>query len=493
MKNQLVLFILILFINFTTNLSYASDSLDHQRINEVSEFCDNNEQASELCDLLAQDVLDYQSLDYDLQLNNKFSDYAQSTAVVSVPVFLRYLPALARLAKNNMIVASSIALVSGAIVFKKYLDSLTTSTLMIQKEGSSGSSPLASQTIEKLNSSKRFQYYSQKGPEHENDILIPYLQQQEQDEDRIESNQVKEFQEYIRSAKQWYKDNPISDQYSNFKEIINDVADYPQFPYLSISDLLTKISQFNPNELSEFEKNIAQKSALRFFNQSKLTSSHSTYYNTRNRNIAYDELIYKELEIRLNSQFSHITEILIVRDKHDRSNKAYHDAKKIWNALLLEYISHLELLETEKSPIFEQEIYIPFLQTELQSLNSIINTNDDELAIYNYPNSQNGNKKVSIAQSSPLVYSTELQLPPSQYLIYQGIDLNKLHIYLNERKKMLTNILSTVKDRINVWNRQGEYKFLPGIAMDDQAFKDWSELFYLATSPLLNDLYDQEI
>ena len=130
----------LLSINFTNykNLVHAFESFDYQKFTktQLAEFCQHNDQASDLCYLLAQDVLDYQKLGYnlqkDLQVSDNFTDYAHTAGVISLPIFLRYLPALSKLAKKNMIVASAVAIVGGAIAFKKYYDSFT-HTLMIKK------------------------------------------------------------------------------------------------------------------------------------------------------------------------------------------------------------------------------------------------------------------------------------------------------------------------------------------------------------------------
>ena len=170
-----------IFLGFTSNLAYGSDDLYHQQLAEVIDFCQNNDQATDLCYLLAEDFSAYQDLNEPLQLDDNQLHYVQSAAVLSIPVFLRYLPALANLAKNNMIIASTIALLAGAMVFKKYNDSFLESLIINVSNASD-----FDQTSEQ--SSKEFSELPtttnnnnlQKGPDHENNNLAPVLPSQEE-------------------------------------------------------------------------------------------------------------------------------------------------------------------------------------------------------------------------------------------------------------------------------------------------------------------------
>ena len=489
MKNYLFFSIAILFFSFADNLIYGSEYLDHYELSHASEFCHNNDQASDLCYLLAQDLLDYQNI-YELPLNDHLSEYAhidfaQAVGVVSIPIFLRYLPILSKLAKNNMIFASTAILVTAAIAFKNYYDTVSDSAMIKIVEGS-GSSPSPSKTILELQSSNRYKYYSQKGPEHENEVLIPFFQNQQQQGMEIESHQIKEFQDFIQTAKKRYSYNkPQIDKWAyidpNFTKVIKDLEIYSKFNNkinnLSTGSYFKSLIEFHPDNLSDFEELIAQTAALRFFNHVKLLSSRSIYYNVLKRSVFYDQLTSTEQ---------------IASDK-------LLNPKKIWDTLLLEHISHLELLEENISPIFEEKIYIPFLKTQSillsRQLDTLMIKNEKHIPGYDdvsktdqiIKNFQDSFEPETISSSQPSV-DLHSALLPSQYLDYQQLSSSQLKSYLSNRKYMLDTILEKVEIRLDIWNRKGVYKFLPGKAKSDQALRDWFEHFELATQFLLYDL-----
>ena len=486
MKTYLVSYIAVLVLICTTlnPLIYASNKLnnDNQELAEISEFCQNNDQASELCYLLATDVLDYQSLGYtlqDLQLNDNV-DYAQTTAVLSIPVFLRYLPALAKIAKSNMIFASAIALVSGAVFFKKYQDSLSHS-LLINTTDLAGSSPLPSKGLGELKSSKVFQYYSQKGPEHEKYKILPYFEdftKSEQEQKQFSHTHfLKEFKDFLKTAKQQYQDSPLTKKHPQFGTIIDHLEE--NFVRYARDEL----SLVDPSDLSEFEKEIAEKTALAVFHHTKSTAWYSTSSISSLRNL------------------KHLPE------------------HSTWNALLLEHISHLELLQEKKSPIFEQSVYLPFLKAEIVSSNVIladlnrylIDTSllpdfarqtpvsldsfksyvksSQSLKLFKYP------ETLGSPSTSSSVADSHTALLPSKYFspeYYNDLDIKAFIDYYSARIAMLAGLYQSVQARLDVWNRKGEFKFLPDPAKSDQALEDWLELFSLATKPLLSTFYEKE-
>ena len=205
----LLLFVVI-FLGFTSNLAYGSDDLHHQQLAEVIDFCQNHDQATDWCYLLAEDFSAYQDLNEPLQLDDNQLHYAQSAAVLSIPVFLRYLSALANLAKNNMIIASTIALLAGAMVFKKYYDSFLDS-LIINAPDFDGTSEQSRKNF--LNSELAQNINNlQKGPDHENNNLVPVLPSQKEQTEKL---LIKE-NDYI-----FFSDTPKS--YVNFNLEIEDL------------------------------------------------------------------------------------------------------------------------------------------------------------------------------------------------------------------------------------------------------------------------------
>ena len=481
----------VLLFGFTNNSSYASDHLlDEQQLAKVLQFCQNNDQASDLCYLLTQDNFDNQHLYqiHDLKLDANHIDYALSAQIISIPVFF-YLPELAKLAKNNMIFASVIALITGAIIFKKYYDGLLDSLLM--KAQVDYSSSFASKALTELKSSKRYQYYSQKGPEYEDDKLIFFLRDQRQQDLERESIQIEEYQDFMKTAQKWYENTHITSKYSYFVEFVNLLETYPKTYHFNLNDSLKKLSQFHLNHLPKFEKRVVQETAQRFFNEAKLASSELTYNNIVKRN-AFFKRPSKELQNTFSKE----------------------DGKIVWNALLLEHISHLELLEKNKDPQFEQDIYVPFLQAEKKSLQTKIIqirkyiqiqtlqkitdkvAKDIDDSVKDLTNQVKDSFNIieklmdPITESPSNTASSQIHILPSVYLNYQDLTVEQLNFYLDARLYLLSSILHEVNTRINVWNRKQIYKFLPDIAQSDQAYKDWSELFELTTDPLLLVLLD---
>ena len=474
------------YFSLSNNLALGSDHSDYLQSSEVLQFCDNNDQASELCYLLAQDLLEYQNISYDLQddphleLADDFSDYAQAVGVVSAPVFLRYLPALAKLAKNNLIVASTVALITGAIVFKKHYDSVA-ETLIING-GDFDQQRLLSlsvQGLSELKTIKRYKLLSQKGPEHEYK-LIPFLITVDEEKDSIEASQTKEFHQFLKTAKESYE-SPLANKYTRFSETLSYLEDYQKDH--SIKELVTKLAKFDLNDLSEFEKLIAQASSLRFFNQAKLFAPESKYLIILERGIFYDA---QSAGVQWSGS----------ADKVDKLD----NVKKIWDALLLEHISHLELVQQHKDPLFEKTKYIPFVKNQI-SLLSIRKTAEEyklhQQKIQNYADqvseSMGDLAKDSLNLTVKKLFnyptkiltksktSLDLSLLPSEYINYQDLDREQLVAYLSHRKEMLEDLLKVVETRVDVWQRSGLYKFLPGLPKEHQAMKDWIELFKLGT------------
>ena len=469
-NSRLVIFIslLVFFYCFSFSNVYGSEYLDNQKLSKTLELCVNNHHVSDLCNLLTQDIFDYHNFDDDIYLDDFISaydhiNYAQTIGVVSTPIFLRYLPTLFKFAKNNMTVASIIFLITAAIAFKSYYGRFY-DNLTLKIKDLSKTSPPNFKTLTELQISKRFQYYSQKGPEHEKGKLIPFLQdQKDQHQDQyfaMELLLTQEFHDFIKSSKKWYSgtttiedwnfnfliDNELKDP--RFIEVLDNLADLKDSP--EFLDLKNH-TKFQPNNLSKFDGFITQASdlALKFFHYYKLISLNSTYNHIIMRNKLYEFSTKKDLT----------------------------STKKIWNTLLLEHISHLELLEANKNPEFEEKIYLPFLEAKLNSLNiqrALIRKNIKPEHV-----SKKSDKK-------------HLSLLPSQYLNYQDLDIIQLNSYLRIRELMLSFLLDTVENRISVWKRSGIYRFLPQKPASDQAFKDWSELFDLETRPLLYDFYNQE-
>ena len=455
MKSFRQLLMVMIFVNFTSFIAYGSEYFDNQELSKALEFCHSNDQASDLCYLLAQDVLDYHNY-HDISLDDYLSEYdqinyAQGVAVVSIPIFLRYFPLLSRLAKNNMIITSVISLVTAAIIFKDYYDTFSDSLIMKITENSSGTSPDTFKEIQKLKTSKKYQYYSQKGPEHENTKLLPLLRKKkkQQDIDNIDIVKITaEYKKFIKSASKWIKNNHLNKKL-NFtvttksQENLQHIQVLDYFANLQAANLAfvnpkqqsQSVQDNYDQELYKLVDNASQ-FALIFFNREKFEAANSTIDNVLNR---------------------HILTAYKIMDKNV--------SEKVWNALLLEHISHLELLENNKNPEFEEKVYLPFLKAQFNSLD--IRTPQAKTAIKN-----------------------DSSLLPSQYLDYQELNIKQLKAYFIHRKLMWSVMLNTVQGRVNVWNRKEIYQFLPEKAKSDQAFKDWSELLKLSTHPLLYDFYN---
>ena len=488
------------------------DDLNHHQLTEVLEFCRTNDQASDLCYLLAEDVIDYSDLGYDLQIDHSFSDYAQSVGVVSVPVFLRYLPALSKLAKNNMIVTTAMAIVAAAIIFKKYYDSfsqaLLSQTLMIKAEGVDGSSTLLG--LEEVKSSKSFKYYSRKGPEHEDDILVPFLQRQAHSEEQKDKKLLVEFKRYVKSVKEWDA-SPHSSEYADLKientnlkevmELLDDDVDFVLVHYI--------MKEIDGDDLSVFEKKFAQSVSIRAFDETKLTASTSTFYDTFKRSEWYKEakILHQELYTeRANSLISHIGVLLTNRLKPSEVLKAIspsmwsepYSVRKIWDVLLLERLSHLQLLESMKDPEFEEKFYLPFLaKLQEKSIDDQIKEIVDEINIqkieqYADQSVQQTTESIAIAPSLEASSDLDSALLSNRYLDFrkEKVSAQQLTDYVHYRNLMLVSMEQIVQDRVSVWKRHGVYKFLPGEAKSDQALAQWTKLFELATHPLLYELYE---
>ena len=451
--------------NNSINLSFDydndnNDNINHQEFTEVFEFCDNNHQASDLCYLLAEDVLDYQNLKDDPSFNDHFTDYAQSIGVVSLPMFLRYLPALANLAKNNMLVFNTVFLISGAIVFKKYYDYYF-QTSMIKVKDFDRSSTLASKSIKELKSSKIYQYYLNKGADHEKNVLVPFLLERKKGVSSHKSLE-KDFQKLEKKAIE-HKESKALIAYN--KAIISSVGS----------------AYFNAIIIRDF-----------YFNRDKV-KFYNDYWDSEFLRVKKPQMDSYKPNIYQTGWTSSISQ--------------WEDLVLLgWETLLLEHISHLELLDNNKSPAFEESIYIPFVKNQIKSLDAQKNkaitylqyletlTKDDP--DYQYKSNKQYLKIFTpISSSSSSLSSSQKPLLPSNYLEYDDYiawldNLDDLEDYFSTRKDLLTQILTTVEDRINVWNRAANYQFLPGEPRSDQALKQWNELFNLATPDFdISDLF----
>ena len=504
-----------LFLNFTTGLVYASDHLDHldhQELTEVFEFCHTN-QASDLCNLLGQEVLDYQNQptykDYDLSFNESISNYehfAHAAFAVSVPAFLKYLPALANLAKNNMIFASAALLVAGAVGFKTYYDSLYDNLILTDKSVKINS--FDESRIIELQSSKRYQYYSKKGPEHEENTLIPFVRKQNRKKHEGEMRDNSSFLSYLKNHKgEVNEEYPSSDNHPHLKkmttELISSLENYKpprsldlkEVPELKTQEFVPGVISYvsfdfsKPNAISDFskpEKLLAEKAAVRFFDMAKYSSIIST------------------------SQFLELRFYL-----KNRGDNYAHPAKySFWKALLLEHVAHLELLAAKKNPEFEKNIYLPFLVYELDILKTQMPVIGKNLVkfkkIVKSRMFLNGVYKLREAKFTPIPHISEIpnipesnskysqRLLPAQYSLDFNYNLDyyrdyyysdELYDYLAARSLMLIDLVSVVANRVNIYNRERIFQYLPGEAQSKQAYDDWIELFELSTNPLLYDLF----
>ena len=492
------------------------DDLDYQQLTEVSEFCRTNEQASDLCYLLAEDVLDYSDLGYDLQIDHNFGDYAQSVGVVSIPVFLRYLPVLSKLAKNNMIVATAMAIVGGSIIFKKYYDSFS-QTLMMKAQGVDGS--LTTFRLEQVKSSKSFKYYSQKGPEHEDNKLVPFFQKQAHSEEQKDKKPLAEFKEYIKLIKKW-NDSAHSSEYADLRieqtqlkeimellvEILNNDADFVLTNFV--------LKEIDGDDLSDFEKKFARTISIRAFNDAKLAASTSTFYDTFHRS-----KWYKTAKIKSQELYTEMASSLVSFTKNLFTNQLKKpsevieaiqeivlvepsDLRRIWDALLLERLAHLQLLESMKDPDFEKKYYLPFLtkliekSTDLQIHDIVDQINIQKIQQYSDQAAQLQTTDKSLTESTATIPSLETNLNsgsdllPSNYLDYQNLSTQQLKDYIDLRFSMLKSMQQIVHARVSVWERQGMYQFIPGKAKSDQALAQWTELFELATHPLVYHFFE---
>ena len=500
-----------IFLNFTTGLVYASDHLDHQELTEVFEFCHTN-QASDLCNLLGQEVLDYQNQptykDYDLSFNESISNYehfahaAFAVSVPAFPAFLKYLPALANLAKNNMIFASAALLIAGAVGFKTYYDSLYDNLILTDKSVKINS--FDKSRIIELQSSKRYQHYSKKGPEHEERTLVPSVRKQNRKKHKRESEDNLSFLSYLKGLKDVINEKekyPSSDNHPHLKkmttELISSLENYKpprSFHLRDVLELLTdeivpgEISYVSfdfskPNAISDFskpEKLLAEKAAVRFFDMTKYSSIISTF---------------RILELR----FSFAINI-------NQRNLVF------WKALLLEHLAHLELLVAKKNPEFEKNIYLPFLAYELDILKAQTHVAEKNHIIYHtlLKDKLLGDSIAGkLIKFTPIPHISEIpnipesnsnysqRLLPAQYSLDFNYNLddnqnyyfpNELNYYLKARRSMLSDLVTVVSNRVNVYNRKKIFKYLPGDAQSKQAYDDWIELLELSTNPLLYDL-----
>ena len=465
--------------------------------------------------MLGQEVLDYQNQptykDYDLSFNESISNYehfahaAFAVSVPAVPAFLKYLPALANLAKNNMIFASAALLIAGAVGFKTYYDSLYDNLILTDKSVKINS--FDKSRIIELQSSKRYQYYFKKGPKHEENTLIPFVRKQNQEKHKGKMRDNSSFLSYLKNLKDLINEYPSSDHPRLKKmttELISSLENYRpprSFYHRELTGLYTEVFApgmisyvsfdfSKPNAISDFskpEKLLAEKAAVRFFDMAKYSSIIST------------------------------SEIL-ERKRGYRASKDYHlyDTMmfNFWKALLLEHITHLELLETKKNPKFEKYIYLPFLAYELDILNTQIHVArqnyrtyrtfleksmlSDSIAeelikftpiphISEIPNIPESNSKYS-QRLLPAQYSLDFNLYQDRLYRYEP---EEVYDYLKDRRKILDDLLTVVANRVNVYNRKKIFKYLPGDAQSKQAYDDWLELFELSTRPLLYDLYNE--
>ena len=372
---------------------------------------------------------------------SSLTDYAQVTAVVSAPIFLRFLPALAHFAKNNMIIAIAAALAGGVIVFTNtnYFSSTFSNTSMI-KESDAEFSQLPSKLLSKLlnnhKSSKRFDFFSQKGPEYEKNLILPVFEEQEQKliiEHRVKEQKFNKFRESINPHNYrkellkepgGFKDDSLEHRlqyvYDHFAKHFHNLKEDFQAnsDVIKAMECIHKVNYFV--KTSKIIHSILASSSLWFLNQAKLAAFRLECRNMLSRNSSYQRLTTS-------------------------------NAKKIWDTLLFEYIAHVELLQEYKDPLFEEEIYLPFIRNQL-SIASLSSKNFDYDMLL-----QNTFIKLETLQSD-----------------------EEIQEYLDARAMLLMWIDLAVSTRVGVWNRKYQYSFLPGYPRSDQAFKDWYELFRLA-------------
>ena len=445
--------------NFNGYLSPISEKSDHQQLAVAFQLCFENDQASDLCYLLAEDIQDYQNLGHEIELNNYFTDYAQTVGVVSLPVFLRYLPALSRVAKNNMILTSVVALVGGAIVFKKYYDAFSDSLIM-KVGGFDRSLPTVSKSIEQLKSSKVYNFYSQKGPENNHTLL--YLGHQKDYDYDFSKYSIgiaeEEFNNFINRSTEMQSNSEV-DKYIDVSKV-QGISD-------QVADIHRSSMSYKKAELSS------------------TLLAHSLYSDIT-KFYREEKKIRKEY-LSLNKPF-----FLNLNPHHD----------ELWDALLLEIVSHFELLQENHSPIFEQNSYIPFLKAEIESLSAQENMAKHMGKSYlfkEYADSVLSDKSATeilnqaLTLPKPGSTSSNISLLPSTYFDFlTDIDATQVERYFAVRSKILNQLLDSVENRLNVWKRAGEYQIKPGQAQSERAFSDWADLFRLAHNLLLHELYENK-
>ena len=474
----LLIVILWIFVGFVNTEIYAYDHLDHQELASVTQFCQNNDQASDLCYLLAQDLVDYQNLE-DLKLEDSLIDYAHSAGAISIPIFLRYLPALAKLAKNNMIIASVFSLVGGAMAFKNYYDSYVENLLI--KVGvfdpplqHLSSERFQEKVISKLKKSKSYQYYSQKGPEFEHKKMLPAIVREDTKVRKELDNQTQKYVSFLGSIKQRFISSHRNLDHGYYDFLEDNFLDHLTLKFNSSFDvddnikmrrLTTKLAKFELEDLNEIEKLVVKASSNRFFIHAKYNALNFSYTIVWSRNHKYRTLIENK--------------------KAKNSSIIVGQAKKIWDALLLEDISLNELLKEKQSPLFEENIYLPFLKKQLISIKRFKEIEKITKPSFFESFFKPTDKYSSHQQLEDLfLIPSDLYQPtpllPSVYLNLTGFDINQLKIYFGGRTSILVNHIHLVENRLDTWNRKNEFKFLPGNARSTQAMKNWSELFELA-------------
>ena len=496
--------ILFLIISINQKVYGSNFVLNEDQILTVTEQCNQTHQATLQCYLLAEDALSYSDqidIDWNFdQIDSPYSDYiAYAYAIngLTLPVTLRLIPTITKMARNNSFALTIIALLAGAIIFKNIYDSTSPNTSVIKTMGMSGAEEKSKYNLSTLKKSTRFQYFLQKGPEYESKVVIPYFRDKDNRDRGYETltnskySDPRNFSKFVNNALN--PDNPLINNSPVVKkknDAISIGSKGNSYQTKNSADLSREFLRHNtPIQLNPYLNYLAQIAAYHYLSQDKYSAM---------------LLVYNIFTQRIKSYHS---DILVKQEKqrryfYNQNNYTYittnqHEFIEIWNAFLLELISHLELTDRKNSPQFEEQVYLTFLSNEIKYIdNQIIDIdkyiNYKKLESYtdsldlpeNLKNNINTLKDIFLKSQSP--FENEQRLFPEIFYTNEISNLDTLKIYLSIRRELLTMLKSAVTTRLNVWKRVGEYKFLPEESKSREAYRDWKELLKLSSHLFFN-------